>query len=128
MVLALREFKEGFVEGIGYTTQLDTQSAAVTAVAYTSDCAINDADNVITIAGNTNAYTIAQPRIGRILVITESGAAAGGITVTLTVGTFDGTNNTATFNAASETLVLLGIDSKRFLILANIGAVALSSV
>ena len=126
MVLALRGMKKGTEQGLGLTTQLDTEAAAVTAVAYTSSGAINDADNYVTIATNEAAYTLAQPRVGRLLVISESGAAAGGITVTCTVGTFDGTNSIATFNAASETLVLLGISSTRWLIVANIGAVALS--
>jgi len=128
MVLGLRSQKKGMQVGMGLTTQLDTQAAAVTAVAYTSSGAIKEADNVITVATNEAAYTIAKPRIGRILVITESGAAADGITVTLTEGTFDGTNNQATFNAANETLVLLGISDKRFLILKNIGSVALAAV
>jgi hypothetical protein len=126
MVLALRSLKEATIRAMGMSTQLDTQAAAVTAVAYTASGAIAEADNVITIATDAQAYTIAQPRTGRILVIKQSGA--GTITVTLTQGTYDGTNNTATFNAANETLVLLGISDKRFLILDNIGSVALSSV
>ena len=128
MVQGLKHITHGLINGLGQSTQLNTQGAAVTPVAYSASGAIAEADNVITIATNTAAYTIARPTPGRILVITESGAAAGGITVTLTQGTYDGTNNTATFNAAAETLVLLGISDKRFLILQNIGSVALSSV
>jgi len=126
MALGLQTLRKGLVSGLNDNTQLNDQSAAVTAVAYTASGAINDADSVVTIATNVQAYTIAQPRIGRILVISEVGAAAGGITVTLTSGTYDGTNSIATFNAAAETLVLLGISNTRFLILKNIGSVALS--
>ena len=128
MALGLRKEKTGLIQGMGKSsTQLETQAAAVTAVAYTSSGAINPADNVITIATDAQAYTLAgNLNVGRILVIKQSGA--GTITVTQTGGTFDGTNNTATFNAANETLVLLAISSKRWLILDNIGAVALSSV
>lgn len=49
-------------------------------------------------------------------------------TIVTTTGTFDGTNNTATFNAADESLVLFGTSSTRWIIIANVGAVALSAV
>jgi len=52
--------------------------------------------------------------------------SSGENTVTCTVGTLDQTNTVATFNAADETLILLGVSSNRWLILANIGSVALS--
>lgn len=126
MANAKRGLREGLYKGLKLPSQLNTQAAAVTAVAYTSSGAIDPDDAVITIATNAQAYTIAQIEVGRILVIKQSGA--GTITVTTTVGTFDGTNNTATFNAANETLVLLGISEGRFLILDNIGGVALSAV
>ena len=87
MVLGKRIMRKGMESGYHPNTQLNTEAAAVTAVAYTSSGAINEADSVITIATNEAAYTLAQPTPGRILVITESGAAAGGITVTCTVGT-----------------------------------------
>ena len=127
MVLGSQTINKGLIKGMQPSTQLNTQAAAVTAVAYTASGAINPADSVITIATNAQAYTIAGDlSVGRILVIKQSGA--GTITVTQTAGTFDGTNNTATFNAANETLVLLAISSKRWLILDNIGSVALSAV
>ena len=126
MVLGLRSAKKCTFKGMGLSTQLATQAAAVTAVAYSASGAISPADNVITIATNLAAYTIAEVEIGRILVITQSGA--GTITVTQTNGTFDGTNNTATFDAANETLVLYGQANNRWLILKNLGSVALSSV
>ena len=72
------------------------------------------------------AATIAKPRPGRLLVITQMDAGTAGHTVTLAAGTFDGTNDVATFNAAGESLVLYGISETRFLVVENLGAVAFS--
>lgn len=113
-------------------TQLNTEAAAVTAVAYTSSGAIAAADSVVDL--NTGdgkmEMTIANIEPGRILVITQIDSGTDGHTVTLTPtgATFDGTNNTATFNAQYEALVLLAISAKRFLILKNYGSVGLSAV
>lgn len=71
--------------------------------------------------------TIAAPRAGRFLVITQIDAGTAGHTVTMTAGDYDGTNAIATFNAAEETLVLLGVSATRFVIIENIGSVGLSS-
>lgn len=130
MALALRASKKATVEAMGMTTQLDTQAAAVTAAAYTATGAIAEADNVVDLNHSSTKIeaTIAAPRPGRILVITQIDSGTEGHTVTLTAGTFDGTNNTATLNAQYEALVLLGISTKRFLILKNYGSVALSDV
>lgn len=70
--------------------------------------------------------TIAAPTAGRFLVITQADAGTAGHTVTCTAGDFDGTNAIATFNAAEETLVLLGVSATRFVVVENIGSVALS--
>ncbi len=70
--------------------------------------------------------TIAAPSAGRFLVITQTDAGTAGHTVTCTAGDFDGSNAIATFNAAEETLVLFGVSSTRFVIVENIGSVALS--
>ena len=48
-------------------------------------------------------------------------------TLTLTSGTFDGTNEIATFNAAAEALLVFFDDDGEGTIVANIGAVALST-
>ena len=134
MALGLRGMKDGLVKGMGgMSTQLKTQAAAVTAVAYAASGAIAPADNVVDLNNVSKiAMTIAESGrdVGRILVITQIDAGTAGHTVTLTgTGcTFDGTNNTATFNAQYEALVLLCISDKRFLILKNYGSVALSAV
>jgi len=48
-------------------------------------------------------------------------------TITLATGTFDGTNNTATFNAPGETLIVFGLDGTTGVIILNSGEVALTS-
>jgi hypothetical protein len=130
MVLGLRTARKGAVDGIQPNTQLNTQAAAVTAVAYTATGAIAEADTVVDLNHSSVKIeaTIAAPRPGRLMVITQIDTGTAAHTVTLTQGTFDGTNNTATFNAQYEALVLLGISDKRFLILKNYGSVALSAV
>lgn len=70
--------------------------------------------------------TIAAPAAGRLLVITQTDAGTAAHTVTLTAGTYNGTNDIATFNAAAESLVLFGVSATRFLVVENIGSVALS--
>lgn len=81
---------------------------------------------------NLNHATVAiaasvVPVAGRILIVTQKDAGTVGHTLT-TAGTFDGTNNTATFNAQYETLVLLAIDTTRWVIIGNFGSVGLSAV
>jgi hypothetical protein len=67
------------------------------------------------------------PSAGQLLIITQKDAGTVGHTLT-TAGTFDGTNNTATFNAQYETLVLFALSSTRWIIIGNFGSVALSAV
>ena len=124
MVLGKQGLIGGLIKGYKPNTQLDTQGAAVSSVTYNAAGAIADADTVIGITG-ARALTLAQPEPGRLLIITQEDANTS--TVVCTVGTFDGTNDTATFDAANETLILLGIDANRWLILRNIGSVALST-
>lgn len=73
------------------------------------------------------AATLAKPRAGRFLVISQADSGTAGHTVTLAAGTFDGTNEIATLNAANECLVLYGISDSRFVVVENIGSVALST-
>ncbi len=76
------------------------------------------------------AGTLANPGVAGItLVISQIDAGTAGHTVTTaTAAGFDGTNNTATFNAAFETLVLRSVSATRWVIVENIGAVTLSAV
>ena len=67
------------------------------------------------------------PTIGLYLVVSQKDGGTIGHTLT-TAGTFDGTNNTATFAAANKTLILFGVSTTRWVIVANVGSVALSNV
>lgn len=97
-------------------------------ITKTADGAISPTDSFIKLDGtdNTCDMTISAPYSGSYKVITCVDAT-NSVTVTLTAGTFDGTNEIATFDAAEETLVLFGISATRFVILENIGSVALST-
>lgn len=75
--------------------------------------------------------TIAAPTAATYLTI-HNLSASGNVahTVKLTSGTWDGTNNTATFNfttAAGQTLTVVGVSATRYVIISNVGTVALSS-
>jgi hypothetical protein len=73
------------------------------------------------------AMTIAAPAAGRLLVISQLDAGTVGNTVTLSAGAYETGKTTATFNAKDETLVLFGISATRFVVVENIGSVALST-
>jgi hypothetical protein len=97
-----------------------------TATNYDTAGAIDANDSFVTIdpAATSIAMTIAAPAAGRSLIISQN--ATGTATVTLTSGTYDGSATVATFNATAETLVLFGLDTDRFVVVENIGTVALS--
>lgn len=67
------------------------------------------------------------PTAGQFLIVTQADTGTAAHTLT-TAGTFDGTNNTATFNAQYETLVLFALSSTRWIIIGNFGSVGLSAV
>lgn len=69
---------------------------------------------------------IDAPKVGWLLVIAQKDAGTQAHTVTLTSGTWDGSNTIITLNAANEAIVVLGVSATRFVILENIGSVALS--
>lgn len=70
--------------------------------------------------------TIDAPKVGWLLVIAQKDAGTEAHTVTLTSGTWDGSNTILTLNAANEAVVVLGVSATRFVIVENIGSVALS--
>jgi len=76
------------------------------------------------------AATLAAPAAGYDLVIADNSASGTAAhTVTLPAGvTWDGVNNTATLNAPGEALHVVALSATRWLILQNIGSVALSTV
>lgn len=95
---------------------------------YTASGAISSSVSLVALNKSTGAIamTIAAPAAGRFLVIYQKDSGTSGHTVTLTAGTYNGTNTVATLNAQNECLVLFGISATRFVILENIGSVGLS--
>jgi hypothetical protein len=76
------------------------------------------------------AATLAAPTAGDDLVIVNT-SASGTVSHTVTAAagvTFDGTNNTATLDAAEEALHIVAVSATRWKIMENIGTVGLSSV
>ena len=108
--------------------QIAYRGLGVNATEYTASGAINSQDSLVTLnsSGAAVAMTIAAPVAGRMLTITHSDVSTSSHAVTLTAGTFDGSNNVATFDAENETLVLMGLSATRFAIVENLGSVALS--
>lgn len=100
-------------------TQELTVSGAVTAGVQTVE--LNHATVVVaaTIA-NSNAHQ------GLFVVKDTSATGTAAHTLTLTAGTFNGTNNVATFNARDECLVVYFDSTGRGTVIVNVGAVALS--
>lgn len=75
------------------------------------------------------AATVADAAVyaGKLLVIKDTSASGTAAhTVTLTGGTFDGSNTVATLNAPDEQLVVLFDDTGNGVIVQNTGSVALS--
>lgn len=100
--------------------------------ALTASGAISIRSGLVTLAHATViiAATKAAPTAGDELIIVNT-SASGTVahTVTLSGGaTWDGTNNTATFDAPEEALHVVAVSATRFKILENIGSVALSNV
>lgn len=102
----------------------------VNAVSATNKVCITNGVNIVT--GGTAGIadvTIGLPSPGyRCVIRLASISENKTVVVTCTDGTFDGTNNTATFNAAEDTLTLVYNTATAWAIEANAGAVALSAV
>lgn len=88
-------------------------------------------NGVTIIAGGTGIadLTLAAPSPGHRAVIRIGSITSGSVVVTAAAGvTLNGTNNTATFDAAEETLILVYDDYNKWAIEANLGGVALTTV
>lgn len=104
----------------GRSVQALTASGAVLADAQIVE--LNHATVVVA------ATMDALEHAGLFIVRDTSASGTAAHTLTLTNGTFDGTNNTATLNAPGEALVVFFDPFGRGQIVENTGAVALSSV
>lgn len=88
---------------------------------YKNDVLLNNATKI--------TATIADASYNPGLVhFKQTSSGTAGHTVTIAIGSFDGTNNTATFNAAGETLLVYFDQFGNGKIVENIGSVGLSAV
>jgi hypothetical protein len=121
------------VEVTATAAQLNKLSAAFTVTVLDGSagkkaCVTN---GVSAITGGTGIadMTLAAPSPGDLATIRINSLSSGSVVVTTATGvTFDGTNNTATFDAANESLVLAYKSATQWQIVLNIGGVALSAV
>lgn len=111
----------GMVFDVPLTVQ-DTAYTASGAITAPGMASLNNASASLTM-------TLADPgAAGLFLAITQIDSGTESHTVTAaTAGAYDGTNEIATFNAQYETLVLMSVSSTRWVIVANIGSVGLST-
>lgn len=70
--------------------------------------------------------TIAAPRLGWRLTVHQLDSGTEGHTLALDSGTYDGSSDTATLDAAGEGLELIGVSDSRFAVLANRGGVSIT--
>lgn len=129
---------DGYLYQLG--TKLTTTAAqinklfsrfAVTALDGSTGKKACSTNGVSSITGGTGIadMTLAAPSDGDVATIRIDSISSGTVVVTCAAGvTFDGTNNTATFNAAGDALVLAYLSATQYQIVHNIGAVVLSSV
>lgn len=125
--IAAAEAGIGTLEGTLEAKTLATYvGAGKKEVTVSGALAATDTVVLLNTADGAMAVTLAAPTVNQLLIITQIDGGTDGHTVTLDAGTFDGTNEIATFNAAGETLILFGVSATRFAILANTGSVVLS--
>jgi len=110
-----------------------SDASVIAPVAITATAAISSTARCIKIAHNSTPALITGPSgvalAGQTMFITNvsaSGTAAHA--VTLSAGTFDGTNNKAILNAPAETLHVWFDSAGAGVVIANVGSVALSAV
>jgi hypothetical protein len=108
-------------------------ASVIAPVAYTATAAIAENVRCIKLAHNSTPVEITGPSgvalAGQIMHINNTSASGTAAhTVTLSAGTFDGTNNKATLNAPAESLTVWFDSGGTGCIILNAGSVSLSSV
>lgn len=100
--------------------------------ALTASGAITISSGLATLAHATViiAATLAAPVAGdELFIVNNSASGTTAHTVTLPAGvTWNGTNNTATLDAAGEALHVIALSATRWFIVQNIGSVGMSTV
>ena len=100
----------------------------VNVVSSTNKACILNGLNIVTGGTGIADATIGLPSPGFRCTIRIGSITNGSVVVTCVNGTFDGTNNTATFDAANESITLVYNTATAWAIESNVGGVGLSSV
>ncbi len=121
------------VGGVDVTDAVKHAGESGVEIELTATAAIAATKNIIDLNHATVviAATIADmaDHAGGLVIITDTSATGTAAhTVTLTSGTFDGTNNVATLNALGESLVVHVLADGNGRVVTNTGSVALSAV
>ena len=103
---------------------------------YTATAAVGDSSGKYRVIELNHASTVINitgmhgvDYAGQMVVITDTSASGTAAhTVTLTTGTFDGTNNKVTLNAPKECIMVFFDSAGNGTIMENVGSVALASV
>lgn len=118
--------------GVGIAAKLSklTGFAVATKTGATGqkDCLTN---GLTLITGGTGIadMALAAPSPGEVAIIRLVSLTSGSVVVTAAEGvTLDGTNNTATFDAAEETLILVYANENTWAVALNAGSITLSEV
>lgn len=118
------------ISGTDITTKLNNVLQSNDATLYTEDGAIATS-GIALITGGTgiSGLTLGAPSVGARCEIRIDTLSSGSVVVTTESGiTFDGTNNTATFDAVAEALTLVYKSATEWEVVENEGSVALSDV
>ena len=104
----------GFANAIRFEPHVATANSTVLDETFIQ---INKAANATTLIEVT-------PQVGQLFVVTQIDSGTASTSVKLPTGvTWNGTNRSATFNAAAETLVGFAVSPTRIVILENLGSV-----
>lgn len=86
------------------------------------------AQGVVRLSG-TATFNIGDPAPGVPVYIAQDDASTGAVVIPSSTTVFFGfgSNRMATFNAADEAVILMGVSSTRFAIMSNVGSVAFAT-
>lgn len=116
--------------GASVTVELGQANGTVGVEQFTAAGTVTPGKTSVEISGTSIiAVTLADAteHLGLFVVKNTSASGTAAHTLTLTSGTFDGTNDIATLNAPNECLVVWFDSAGNGTIVENVGAVALSS-
>jgi len=133
-----KEFKKMYPTGAAAAdpTNPDGDSAVPRVITHagatgTTNGALYDNTNVAILLTSTaaTAHTLSNPKPGTTYIIEAAGTGVNDRVVTFSGCTVDAIgNNTATLDAQGESLAVMCLTTTRFMVVSNVGSVALSTV